>query len=143
MEAVKQSVEINVSPHRLYEVLTDFEAYPGFVPNQSAVKILQSEDNRWRVQFELSIVKKLTYTLDLVGEPGRSLRWFLVEGDMMKSNTGGWTLEENDAGHTLAKYEIEVLFGGFVPKSVSRSLIQKTLPSNLAAFKQEAERRAS
>ena len=143
MEAVNRSIEIDVSPDRLYSLLTDFQSYPDFVPNQSAVRILESSGNTWQVEFELSVVRKLRYTLNLVGEPGRALRWTLVKGDMMKANIGGWTLEELDNGRTKATYEIAVTFRGFIPKSVSRGLIEKTLPSNLDAFKGEAERRNS
>ena len=143
MEAVNRSIEIGVSPDRLYQLLTDFDSYPDFVPNQSAVRVIESKINAWRIEFELSVVRKLRYTLDLVGEPGRSLRWSLVEGDMMKTNIGGWTLEELNTGGTKATYEIAVAFRGFIPKSVAKRLIERTLPSNLEAFKGEAERRNS
>ncbi|MEE2787162.1 MAG: SRPBCC family protein [Myxococcota bacterium] len=143
MKTVTQTVDIDVTPERFYTLLTDFESYPDFVPNQSSVALMSVSENRWRVQFELSVVRKLKYTLDLVGVPGQSLKWYLVEGDMMKTNTGGWTLESLESGGTRAHYEIDVTFAGFVPRSVARTLIERTLPSNLAAFKREAERRGA
>ena len=141
MKTVTQTVDINVTPERFYTLLTDFESYPDFVPNQSSVTVMSTSDHRWRVEFELSVVRKLSYTLDLVGVPGESLKWYLVEGDMMKTNTGGWTLETLASGQTRAHYDIDVTCAGFVPRSVARKLIERTLPSNLAAFKGEAERR--
>ncbi len=141
MKAARSAVTVNVPPDRLYALITDFGSYPGFVPNQSGTRVLSHEGDRWRVEFELSIVKTLRYTLDLVGDPGRSLRWTLVSGDMMKSNEGGWLLEPQGDGRTRATYELEVELKGFVPRSVSRSLIERTLPANLEAFKNEAERR--
>ena len=143
MQTVEQSVEVNVSPERMYQLLIDFESYPDFVPNQSAVRILSSASHRWRIEFELSVVRKLRYTLDLTGEPGKSLRWELVKGDMMKANRGGWTLTPGPDGATIAHYDIDVRFAGFVPRSVSQRLVERTLPSNLNAFKREAERRES
>lgn len=135
------SVDVDVSLARFYELVTDFESYPSFVPNQSGARILSRDGDRFRVEFELSVAKKLTYVLDLVGTPGRGLRWTLVSGDMMKTNTGGWTLEALGDGRTRATYDIDVALKGFVPRSITRSLIERTLPANLEAFRLEAERR--
>jgi len=141
MKAARRSVEIEVSPARFYALLIDFESYPGFVPNQSSARVVEQGAGRWRVEFELSVARKLRYTLDLVGEPERSLRWSLVQGDMMRENEGGWTLEELPGGTTRATYEVSVSLGGFVPRSISNALVERTMPANIDAFKREAERR--
>ncbi len=141
MAEARQSIDIDVRPDQLYDLITDFESYPAFVPNQSAARIVQREGDRWRVEFELSVARKLRYTLDLEGVPGRSVRWTLVQGDMMKAMTGGWRLEALPDGRTRAEYALDVELSGFVPRSVSNKLIQFTLPANLEAFKREAERR--
>jgi coenzyme Q-binding protein COQ10 len=141
MKVARAEVEVDVSPERLYALITDFESYPSFVPNQSAARVLVDEPNHWQVAFELSVAKKLHYTLDLVGVPGESLRWTLIEGDMMQATDGGWTLEALGPGRTRAVYEITTVLKGFVPRSVSQALIERTLPANVNAFKLEAERR--
>lgn len=142
MPEARQSIDIDASPEQVYDLIVDFDAYPSFVPDQSAVRVLERDGDRWRVEFELSVVKKLRYVLDLVGERGRSVRWSLVSGDMMASNEGGWTLEPLEGGGTRATYHIDVELRGFVPRSVARLLIERTLPANVRAFKREAERRA-
>ncbi len=142
MNAARHTVEIDISPERFYALITDFEAYPDFVPNQSGATVLSHDGaDRWRVRFELSVARKLTYTLDLQGVPGERLTWTLLDGDMMKANEGGWTLARSASGGTLATYALEVALKGFVPRSVSRLLVERTLPANMQAFKQEAERR--
>ncbi len=140
MSTVELSVEVDVLPEDFYEVLIDFERYPDFVPNQTRVTILESGENEWTVEFELQAVKRLVYVLKLSGEPGRSLSWVLLDGQMMKTNIGGWHLSSSGGG-TLATYTIDVTLDGFVPRSVSDRLIQNILPRNLEAFKSEAERR--
>lgn len=140
---VRQSIEIDATPEQVYDVIVDFERYPSFVPNQSGARILHQDADRWEVEFELQIVKRLSYTLMLSGERGKSLRWQLVRGDMMKKNDGGWLLEALPDGRTKATYDIEVGMKGFVPKSISTKLVGTTLPENLKAFKREAERRTS
>lgn len=141
MPDARQSIDIDARPDQVYDLIVDFGSYPNFVPNQSAARILSRDGDRWRVEFELSVARRLHYTLDLVGEPGRSLRWSLVSGDMMRSMSGGWTLEELAGGRTRATYELDVELSAFVPRSVARLLVERTLPSNLQAFKREAERR--
>lgn len=142
MRSAVRSIDVNVPPERFYALITDFARYPEFVPNQAAARIQSTDGQRWRIEFVLSVARKLTYTLDLVGEPVSSLSWNLVHGDMMKGNDGGWTLEPLDNGtRTKATYRLAVELAGFVPRSVANALIEKTLPATLEAFKREAERR--
>lgn len=140
---VRRSIEIDATPEQVYDVIVDFERYPSFVPNQSGARVVRNDGHQWEVEFELQVVKRLTYTLKLTGVPGRSLRWQLVRGDMMKKNDGGWTLEALPDGRTKATYDIEVGMKGFVPKSISNKLVETTLPENLKAFKGEVERLSS
>lgn len=141
MAVATHSIEINASPAAVYAVITDFKSYPSFVPNQVGATVLGSGENTWQVEFELSVAKRLRYVLDLVGVPSESVRWSLVRGDMMKEMAGGWRLEALPDGRTRAHYDIDVALKGFVPRSISRALIERTLPANMDAFKKEVERR--
>lgn len=141
MAAATHSVEIDAPPAAVYAVITDFASYPSFVPNQSNATILSQSGDHWQVEFELSVAKRLRYVLDLVGTPDEAIRWSLVRGDMMKEMAGGWRLEALPDDRTRAHYDIDVALKGFVPRSISKALIERTLPANLAAFKSEVERR--
>jgi coenzyme Q-binding protein COQ10 len=141
MAAASHSVIINAPVSAVYQVITDFQSYPDFVPNQSGARVLSQDDQRWRVEFELSVAKKLRYTLDLTGVLDKSLTWTLVQGEMMKENVGGWSLEALPDGRTQATYTLDVALVGFVPRSISNGLIARTLPDNMEAFKREVERR--
>jgi ribosome-associated toxin RatA of RatAB toxin-antitoxin module len=141
MAVATHSIEINASPAAVYAVITDFQSYPSFVPNQVGATVLSSTENAWQVEFELSVAKRLRYVLDLVGTPDEAVRWSLVRGDMMKEMAGGWRLEALPDGRTRAHYDIDVALKGFVPRSISRALIERTLPANMDAFKKEVERR--
>jgi len=141
MAEATHSVVINAPAAAVYQVITDFESYPDFVPNQVGARVVSHEGDQWRVEFELSVAKRLRYTLDLRGVAPLTVRWTLVTGEMMQENHGGWTLEALPDGRTRATYAIDVALKGFVPRSISRALIERTLPANLEAFKKEAERR--
>lgn len=143
MKSAVRSIEIDVPPDRVYPVLLDFERYPDFVPNQTRARVLEADEGRWRVAFELSVARKLHYTLDLTGEAPSTLTWTLVEGEMMEANDGGWLLEPIDDGkRTRATYRLAVELAGFVPRSITQALVERTLPATLEAFKKEVERRA-
>lgn len=142
MKSAVRSIEIDVPIDRVYALLVDFRSYPGFVPAQTRADVLEAGDGRWRVDFQLSVARKLDYILDLTGEAPKTLSWTLVEGDMMQKNHGGWTLEPIDDGkRTRATYRLAVELKGFVPRSVTQALVERTLPATLEAFKKEAERR--
>ena len=141
MAAATHSIVIDAPPESVYAVITDFESYPSFVPNQVGATILEQSTNTWRVEFELSVAKRLRYVLELAGTPDEAIRWQLVSGDMMKEMAGGWRLDALPDGKTHAHYDIDVALKGFVPRSISRALIERTLPANMAAFKREVERR--
>lgn len=141
MKSASESIEIDVPIELVYALLIDFHSYPGFVPSQTRARILEADGDHWRVDFELSVARKLNYVLDLIGEAPHTLTWTLVEGEMMKTNNGGWRLEAIDDKRTRATYSLEVELEGFVPRSITRILVERTLPATLQAFKEEAERR--
>ena len=58
-----------------------------------------------------------------------------VPADVSCSNGGG--------ARTRATYRLEVELEGFVPRSVTQILVERTLPATLEAFKKEAERRGA
>lgn len=143
MPAHVRTVEIDASPARVMSVISDFRSYPDFLPETRKVRILREQDGVWEIEFTVQVIRELTYTLRLVRDGDVSLDWSLVEG-MFKANEGGWVLEPLDDGaRTLATYTIDVQVGMFVPGNIVRALTDRSLPTTLARFKAEAERRAA
>lgn len=143
MPRASHSVEIDAPPAQVMAALTDFASYPSFLPELEAAEVLRQSADGWEVRFRLQLIRDLGYTLQLTRSGERLLRWTLLEG-VFKSNEGGWTLTPLDGGaRTLARYEIDVSVGIFVPGNIVRSLVDRTLPDTLARFKAEIERRAA
>jgi ribosome-associated toxin RatA of RatAB toxin-antitoxin module len=146
MPVARREVVVDVPPSVLMTVLTDFGAYPLFLPAMEEASVLaRSEDGArasWTVRFAIRIVRRLSYTLRLERDGDLRLRWSLLEG-AFRSNDGGWTLEPLDGGsRTRATYEVDLDVGMFVPGSVIKTLVDQDLPRTLAAFKARAEARA-
>ncbi len=138
MSAAVQTIEIDAPVDRVYAVIVDYERYPEFLPEIERAEIVARDGDTVDVAFSLNLIKRLTYTLRLVGEPDRGVSWTLLDG-MFQTNDGGWNLEPLEGGRTRATYRIEVAVGVFVPGSITKRLVGSTLPTTLAAFKARAE----
>ena len=142
----RHCVEVACSPKTFYDVVSDYEAYPDFVPSQRAARVVSHEQHghteRFTVSMELALVKPVRYTLRSEGVPGKFLTWSLLDGDFMRENTGSWVIEELPNGMTRATFQLAVVLKGWWPKPLINSLVNKTCPATVRAFKIEAERRA-
>jgi len=149
MPSASRTVKINASPDVVLGVITDFPAYPTFLPEMDECEVLRVERDAngeplaFEVRFVVRVIRRLEYTLRLVRDENPAIRWSLVEG-VFKVNDGSWVLEPLDGGTvTQATYSIDLGVGMFVPGNIVRSLVEKSLPDTLQRFKQEAERRTA
>ena len=141
MAKAQESIEIKASPDACYKVITDYETYPEFLKETVAVSVDKKSGNNFEVTFTLHIIKKFSYTLKMVGKPGKEITWTFVKGEFMKDNKGGWILEEVKKGVTKATYAVDLQLGLLVPGAVAKMLVEKSLPTMLKAFKERIENR--
>ncbi len=139
MSHATASIDIEAPIKQVFEVISDFEAYPDFLPETREVVIEKQSGKQARVTFKINLIKKISYTLDIKLNPPSGLSWSLVEGDMMKANNGQWKLQETKKGVTKATYEIDMDLGGIVPKAISNKLIGSNLPTMMKQFKERVE----
>ncbi len=139
MAEASQSIEIKASPKECYEVISDYETYPEFLKEVSSVTIEKKSGHTIDVTFSINLIKKISYTLKMVGKPPKHVTWTFVKGDVIKDNKGEWILEDLGAGTTKATYNIDVSLGLFVPGAISKMLIGSNLPSMLKSFKERIE----
>jgi Oligoketide cyclase/lipid transport protein len=142
MSHASASIEIKAPISTVYDVISDFEAYPDFLPETKEVVVEKHSGKTAIVRFTISMIKKISYKLDIKLHPHKGLSWKLIEGDMMKNNSGQWKLTEPKKGLTHAVYEIDMDFGGMVPKAISNKLIGSNLPSMMKQFRDRAEEMA-
>ncbi len=140
MAETESKIRINTTPEQLYEVLTDFEAYPRIFTECESMLVLDAEDNEWVVEQTVKVVKTFSFTLALKGEPGKKLEWAQVEGPF-KVDEGGWYLSPSPDGGTDAVYRLRMEFGIPVPGSILKTLLNLNLPRMLEETKNEAETR--
>lgn len=139
MAEAERIVETSAPAEVLFDVITDYAAYPEFVPGLDAVEVLSRSETRAEVRFRLRLVRSISYTLELVEERPRSVVWTMVSGDLA-TNSGSWTVTSTDTG-SLATYKVRVEVGMFVPGAILGRLVGETLPATLDAFARRAEAR--
>lgn len=139
MPSVTESIEIQASPKKCYDVITDYEAYPEFLDNLKNVSVTQKKGESCEITYEIDLIKTISYTLKMHGKPPKKVEWSFVKGDIMKDNHGHWTLEEVKKGVTKATYELNIEFGLLVPNMITKRLVGKNLPEMLKSFKKRIE----
>ena len=139
MPSASRTIEIDVTPEAFFSVITDFESYPDFIPEMVSAKIVRQTGDIWEVAFGIHVVRRLDYTLRLVKVSPTRVEWSLVSG-VFRSNNGSWQLTAlADGQRTKAEYTVDIQVGMFLPGSLVRSLVGKSLPAMLTKFKARAE----
>lgn len=123
----------DASPDACYRVIWDVAGYPAFLKDMRNVKILRDGETQKQAEFTLKLIKEVKYTVDLVGVPGKSVRWTLLKG-FMKKNDGGWTLRDLGNGRTEAVYDIDLELPALVPGRIIKMLQEKELPKMMESF---------
>src|ERR1700737_2126386 len=91
MAQASRSVTVNVPPEKLFDVITDYEKYPEFLPEVKKVKLEGGQGAIKEVTYQVDIkAKVITYTLKHTAERPTKLSWTMVKGEMMKGNDGTW-----------------------------------------------------
>jgi len=142
MPSACQSVEIEAGVARVMDVLSDFSAYPAFLPEIERIDVLAAAADRWDVRFHAHVIRPLQYTLRLERASPLRLTWTMLDG-IFTSNDGSWQLEPlggEGGARTRATYSIDLVLGLFVPQALVNSLVGVSLPATLARFKARAER---
>lgn len=139
MAGASRTIVINAPIEKVFETITDYAKYPEFLADMSGATLNSRKGNVAEVTFALKLVMAIKYTLRLTEDKPNGLTWTMIDGQMMKSNDGGWKLKALSPTQTEATYTVDVAVKGLVPKSVSTGLIDVTLPKTLEAFKKRCE----
>jgi ribosome-associated toxin RatA of RatAB toxin-antitoxin module len=132
-------------PRELYDIVTDFPAYPRMFREVKSASVLSVEGNRSRVEFRLEMVVAVRYTLDLVCNPeALTVQWTYVEGEVVTGSEGGWSFVAEDGGTRMeyqAALTIHAPLPGFVVRRVTQALVSASLPGMFAAIETELQAR--
>src|SRR5512137_2118531 len=95
-EKVSKEMVVDVPVEEFFDLVTDYERYPDFVPGIKRVKVVHSERGVRDAEYELDLgVKSVKYVLRHVESRPDKVSWTLVKGDMMKVSNGSWELSHH------------------------------------------------
>ena len=138
-KAVEKMV-VKVPREKFFEVITEYEKLPSFIPELDNVKVTTTSGNMNMVTYSISLLgRAISYTLQLTNYPSDRVAWKLVKGDFMKKNEGRWLLEEIDENTTGVTYELEMAFPMIVPSAIVAQLQKNSLPKLMDQYKTRAE----
>lgn len=141
MPGATRSIVINAPVEKCFDVIADYERYSEFLPEVKKTKAINRRGNECDVQYEAEVVKLIKYTVHLKEERPNKVSWTYIDGDFMRDNKGGWVLEDAGEGKTKATYNVEIVLGPLVPKTIVNALVDTSLPKLLENFKKRIESR--
>jgi len=141
MASATRSIVIDASLERVFDVIADYPRYPEFLSEVKSIRTSDRNGNQVDIHYEVDVLKRIHYTLRMVEERPRSLRWTFVKGEVMKDNHGSWALEPTPDGRTRATYTVDVAVGLLVPRPILAALVDSSLPKMLESFKKRVESR--
>lgn len=140
-DSVKDSIDVAATAEQIFEVATDFEAYPEWNANIKKVEIKETDDDgrATKVWYEVDAkVKTISYTLgyDYSNAPD-SFSWDLVDGNV-KELSGSYSFDEFD-DVTEVVYETRIDPGFPLPGLLKRQAEKQIVKGALADLKKRVE----
>jgi len=139
-EATRTEVFDGVTAEQFIAAVLDFDAYPDLVPAMNAVEVLEHSGERFRVRYEMKIIKTFNYVLDVVREGTHKVTWDLVDSGLIKSMKGYWLFDSESDGRLKVTYHTEVGLPKLAPKAVVDKLVGSTLPAMMKTYYEHAKK---
>lgn len=136
MAELERTHTFNGTIEKVFSGLRRYEKYPEYLPGVTDIKVLPgvAKGSVCQVRYDLNLIKKFHYILDMFEDAPTRLFWELSDSNLMKVNSGSWELKPGKKGHTEATYRLEVKFRGLVPSAISDKIAEANLPSMFEGF---------
>ncbi|HVT10569.1 MAG TPA: SRPBCC family protein [Polyangia bacterium] len=146
----RRHVIAGATPAQVYDVVSDFAAYPRLFPEMKATRVLSGGDapragGIIRVEFRLQIVLPVRYVLDLVCDPAaHTMDWTFVEGEIVTHSVGSWRLTAEGDGTAMTyrvSLDVKAPVPGFVLRKVTDGLVAASIPAMFRSIEREVHLR--
>ncbi len=123
---------------KVYQAITDYDAYPDFVEGVNGVKVIEQSEDGALVEYSLNFIKTFSYRLRMSHERPTKISWELESGDLFKANSGSWTLRDMGDGRTEVNYDLTLDVKMFAPSALVNKLASQSLPAMLQSYHKRA-----
>jgi uncharacterized membrane protein len=142
MERTEKVIEINAPLAVVFDLYSDFEKFPEWMPSLKEVRRVDERHTKWTANVPLMTIEWEAETTTF--EPQRRIAWRTVRGDVEME--GDVTFEETKKGttlmHILLTYEPPAGHLGSLIAHLLGSDPEKQIDEELKRFTQMAESRA-
>jgi ribosome-associated toxin RatA of RatAB toxin-antitoxin module len=147
---ISAKVQIPQPVEKIWQVLTDYEALPDFLPNLAKSRLIEHPNGGIRLE-QVGSQRLLNFNfsarvvLDLEEYFPKEINFRMVEGDF-KGFSGSWCLEPCSLGEYVGTnlcYTIQVWPKLTMPVGIIENRLSKDLRLNLVAIHQRVEELAS
>lgn len=135
MAEVKHTEYFDCTPEQFFDLLVDYEKYPEFLSEVKSCKVVGEDGGKKLVEFQVSVVKSIKYLNKHTEVKPNEVSWVFQSGDLFKSMSGGWKLQE-DNGKTKAEYYVDASFGLWVPQKIIQTVLSVNLPAMMKSYHQ-------
>lgn len=140
-ERASQETVIEASPETIMGVITDYEAYPEWVPDMKQAEIRRSDDQGRAIEVFYHVdarVMEVSYVLAYTYHDEHHLSWTLAEGEQITQLDGEYLLSEED-GRTRVRYSLEADLAIPVPGFMKKRAQRRIMEAGLGDLKRRAE----
>ena len=110
MPTFERSFDVAATPETVFQVISDFERYPEFLPEIREARFDRQDDESARAHFDL-----------------------FTDSNVLEANRGAWEIEGTDTGSHV-RYQVEISLKGSVPQGILDRLSGNHLDAMLARF---------
>ncbi len=142
---VKEEIEINAPAEVVYNVASQTEKFPEFIPDVKVIKILDKKDNQQQTYWEANIdgIMFKWEELEVFNPEDLSVEYKLIKGDVDKFE-GYWKV--NSLSNDKSKLSLYLDFDVNIPMLANlimptiRFKVKKNVQSMLKAIKERSEK---
>lgn len=130
MDSIVRSATFSGSLNQVFASITDYTSYPRYIAGVNATEVVDKTDPAasCAVKFDLKVIKKFHYTLDMYHSANDSITWQMRTSNLLSRNSGSWKLEARGDDLTHATYELSLGFKIYVPGRIIKKLSETSLP---------------
>ncbi|MDP7321084.1 MAG: SRPBCC family protein [Bacteriovoracaceae bacterium] len=141
MASAERTEIMEASLENILSVLKDYEAYSEFMDGVSKVTVINRDGNKVKAKYDLNVIKKFSYTLNLE-ESETGISWSFDEGDIFSVNSGSWSLKDLGDGTTEVTYkvEVEIKVKMMGTGMITKKLVNTSLPSMMKSVEKRAQK---
>ncbi len=132
---------MKASKKNILTVLKDYEHYSDFMDGVSKVSVISRDGNNVKAEYDLNVIKKFQYILNLV-ENENGISWTFDSGDIFSTNSGSWELKELSENETEVTYnvEVEIKIKMMGTGMITKKLVDTSLPSMMKSVEKRAQK---